>query len=64
VSERREFPLDARKKILSELSEALDRLQEMQELAGNRRAQEALVVLAGAIGRLRFYAEVSRKGRP
>jgi hypothetical protein len=63
VSEGREFPLSARKKILAELSRALDKLQRSEAVRRDRSAQEALAVLAQAIGYLRFFAEVPKKGR-
>jgi hypothetical protein len=65
MSEESEFPLSARTKILGELVSALRKLQTVEVVRGRRRDhQEALVELAAAIGRLRFYAEVPRKGRP
>jgi hypothetical protein len=63
MSEGREFPLQARKKILAELSRALDKLQTNEAVRGDRSAQEALAVLAQAIGYLRFFAEVPKGGR-
>ncbi len=64
MSEERAFPVSARKKILAELSQALDKLQENETVQKDRSAREALVALAQAIGYLRFYAEVPRKGSP
>ncbi len=64
MSEEREFPLAARKKILTELSQALDKLQANEAVRKDRSAHEALALLAQAIGYLRFFAEVPRKGQP
>jgi cell division protein FtsX len=64
MSEEREFPLGARKKILAELSQALDKLQGIEAVRKDRSGQEALVLLAQVIGYVRFFAEVPRKGRP
>jgi hypothetical protein len=64
MSEGREFSVSARKKILGELCRVLDKLEANEAIRGDRRAQEAVVLLGHAIGHLRFYAEVPRKGRP